>query len=286
MRQRHPLPLAALLSCLLLGACASQPPAPALRVETMPPPPANTSPALIAQVPESGPINPPEEPPAAAALLAEGKKYLRGEGVPEDENRAFSLFQQAADLGSAAGRYRLGIIYLGSSAGRTDPRKAADLLLPLAQQGYPDAAFLLGLVASGFTTAPSLLPAAGESSLRQAPYWFNIARRAGQVNARGAYEQQLAAMRQDGVIPAGSGTGDDFASAIRFKGKIANSTEGVPLEYRTIGPLFPGWKRDSQSLIQQDGKHYDVLTLTNDHGQKVQVYFDVTDWFGYGNKTP
>lgn len=282
MRQRYPLPLVALISCLLLGACASQPPAPALRVETAPPSLANTVPALIAQVSETGPITPPPEPPAATALLAEGRKYLRGEGVPADEGRAFALFQQAAELGSATGRYRLGMIHLTSREGRTDPQKAATLLLPLAQQGYPDAAFLLGLVASGFTPAHSLLPAAGESSLRQAPYWFNIARRAGQANARSAYEQQLVAMREDGVIPAGSGIGDDFASAIRFKGKIASSDEGVPLEYRTIGPLFPGWKRQSQALIEQEGKHYDVLTLVNEHQQKVLVYFDISDWIGMG----
>ncbi|MQP65856.1 hypothetical protein GE253_10940 [Niveispirillum sp. SYP-B3756] len=271
------LPIPALLGCLLLGACAARPPTAAPQAAATP-----SAPALIAQVPESGPIILPAEPPATVALVAEGRKYLRGDGVATDESRAFALFQQAADLGSPTGRYRLGLVHLTSRDGRADPQKAAQLILPLAQQGYPDAAFLLGLVASGFTPAPSLLPASGESSLRQAPYWFNIARRAGQANARRAYEQQLLAMREDGVIPAGSGTGDDFANAIRFKGKFASSKEGVPLEYRTIGPLFPGWKRESQALIEQEGKHYDVLTLVNEHQQKVLVYFDISDWVGLG----
>lgn len=282
MRRCPPLPLPVLLGCLLLGACTSQPPATAPQAAATSPAPQTMAPALIAQVPESGPITLPPEPPAAVALVAEGRKFLRGEEIAADEGRAFALFQQAADLGSPTGRYRLGLVHLTSREGRGDPQKAARLILPLAQQGHPDAAFLLGLVASGFTPAPSLLPAAGESSLRQAPYWFNIARRAGQPNARRAYEQQLVAMREDGVIPAGSGTGDDFASAIRFKGKIASSDEGVPLEYRTIGPLFPGWKRQSQALIEQEGKHYDVLTLVNEHQQKVLVYFDISDWMGMG----
>jgi len=275
MPPRRLLPaLAALcLAILLLGACSSQrqPAAPPQRPVVM------VNPAVIARVPETGPITPPTEPAETAQTLAEGLRYLRGEGVEKDYARALALFQQAAERGSPSAHHRIGVMYLRGTGVPVDEGKAADLLMPLALQGYGDSAFVLGLIATDLIPAPGFLPL-GRGKLQQAPYWFNIARRAGQGDARAAYAKQLEAMRQDGVIPAGTGSGDDIDSAIRFKNSIKSTRQSAPMEYATASALFPGWLRENQSQLEKDGKHYGVLTLANGFGQKVRLYFDITDW--------
>jgi hypothetical protein len=260
------------LAVLLLGACSSQPQPAALPQR----PVVMVNPAVIAKVPETGPITPPAEPADAAAMLAEGLRYLRGEGVAKDYARALALFQQAAERGSPSAHHRIGVMYLRGTGVPVDEGKAADLLMPLALQGYGDSAFVLGLIATDLIPAPGFLPL-GRGKLQQAPYWFNIARRAGQGDARTAYAKQLEAMRQDGVIPEGDGSGDDIHSAIRFKNSIKSTKQGMQMEQAIASSLFPGWLRESQNSQEKDGKRYEVLTLVNGFGQKVRLYFDITD---------
>lgn len=265
--------LAAIWLAMLLGGCSSQP----QTAGPLPRPVVMVNPAVIAKVPETGPITPPAEPADAAPMLAEGLRYLRGEGVAKDYARALALFQQAAERGSPSAHHRLGVMYLRGTGVPVDEGKAADLLMPLALQGYGDSAFVLGLIATDLIPAPGFLPL-GRGKLQQAPYWFNIARRAGQRDALPAYAKQLEAMRQDGVIPAGTGSGDGIDSAIRFKNTIKSRHVGLQLQQATASSLFPGWLRESQTPLEQDGKQYDMLTLVNGFGQKVRLYFDRTDW--------
>jgi hypothetical protein len=273
LRRLTPALAAAWLAILLLGACSSQrqaatpPPRPVMAVNL----------AVIAKVPETGTITPPAEPAETAALLAEGLHYLRGEGVAKDYARALALFQQAAELGSPSARHRIGVMYLRGTGVAVDEAKAADFLMPLALQGYGDSAFVVGLIATDLIPAPGFLPL-GRGKLQQAPYWFNIARRAGQRDALAAYANQLEAMRQDGVIPAGTGSGDDIDSAIHFKNSIKSAKQGTQMEHAIANALFPGWLRESQNPQENDGRHYDVLTLVNGFGQRVRLYFDITDW--------
>lgn len=252
-------PLAALCTLLLLAGCGT--PKPAAPVER--PPDAR----FVASLPD-GPITPPAEPAGAAAALAEAEARSRA-GV--DAATQLTLWQKAADAGSPEGKYRYATMLSFGAAGPDRVGDGFDMLLDLAKQGHGQAAMSLWRL--------SKLSRSGNLN-QHAPYWFNIARRSGDAMAVEVYGKVLAEYRAKGELPPGNGSGDYFDSAIRFSQPLAGSHEGVPLEYKVVARLYPGWKRVTQSLIQRDGKSFDVLELENVEAQRVKVYFDITAWVG------
>lgn len=250
---------ASVAALLLLTGCGT--PKPAALVER--PPDAR----FVANLPD-GPITPPAEPAEAAAALAEAEAQSK---ASSDAATQLAIWQKAAAAGSPQGKYHYATMLSFGAAGPDKVGAGFDMLLDLAKKGHGQAAMSLWRLSRMSNSA----------NLNQhAPYWFNIARRSGDAMAVEVYDKVLADHRAKGELPPGSGTGDYFDSAITFTQPLAGSHEGVPLEYKVMAVLYPGWKRVTQSLIQRDGKSFDVLELENVEGQRVKVYFDITSWMG------
>src|SRR6185295_7298281 len=83
--------------------------------------------------------------------------------------------------------------------------------------------------------------------------------------------------------PAGvkyeGGDGSSMEKAVIIKG-AKNEQVGVDAEYAWLAKKYPGYKTDQQALMGDKGKKYDMLSVTTADGKKVEVYFDITDYFG------
>lgn len=83
---------------------------------------------------------------------------------------------------------------------------------------------------------------------------------------------------QAGGVTYAGGDGTSLEKAIVIKG--ATESTGVAAEYEYLKKHFPGYKMSQQSLIQKEGKAYDVLDFTTADGKKMTVFFDISDFFG------
>jgi hypothetical protein len=75
------------------------------------------------------------------------------------------------------------------------------------------------------------------------------------------------------------GDGSSLEKAIVIKG-AKDSRVGIESEYAWVTKHHPGYKLRRQSLRSKDGKRYDVLEITTKDGKDVEVYFDITEFFG------
>ena len=75
------------------------------------------------------------------------------------------------------------------------------------------------------------------------------------------------------------GDGSTQEKAVIIKG-AKDSTIGIRAEYDWVAKKYPGYQRKGQSLHKVDGKSYDVLEIVTKDGKEVEVYFDITDFFG------
>ncbi len=72
--------------------------------------------------------------------------------------------------------------------------------------------------------------------------------------------------------------GASCASAIALH--ASDETAGVQAEYDWLGQHYPGYRTDSQALIDCSGKSADLLTITTAQGEQRKVYFDISEFFG------
>jgi hypothetical protein len=59
-----------------------------------------------------------------------------------------------------------------------------------------------------------------------------------------------------------------------------SSLEGIAAENDYIARTYPGWKKLSQSLVHNGDHFYDVIELKGPAGERKDIYFDITNWFG------
>jgi hypothetical protein len=67
------------------------------------------------------------------------------------------------------------------------------------------------------------------------------------------------------------------------KAVVINSTSetaGVNAEYAWLKKNYPGYKTKSQRLTYHDKKPYDVISIETADGNAVDVYFDISKFFG------
>ncbi|MDD5359610.1 MAG: hypothetical protein PHI79_01360 [Sulfurovaceae bacterium] len=72
--------------------------------------------------------------------------------------------------------------------------------------------------------------------------------------------------------------GSHFENAIVIEAK--NEMEGVRAEYVWLAKHYPGYKTNKQSLLQNNGKYYDLLNITTADGKQKDFYFDINSFFG------
>ena len=80
------------------------------------------------------------------------------------------------------------------------------------------------------------------------------------------------------VISYAGGDGTSIEKAVVILG--ADEMSGVKAEYTWLSGHYPGWNGTNQSLLNKDGKVYDVMDFTLPDGSKHTAYFDITDYFG------
>ena len=78
-------------------------------------------------------------------------------------------------------------------------------------------------------------------------------------------------------ISGGDGSSIDNAIVI----SQCSNMEGVKQEYIEARERFGDYKLIRQSLLNIEGKIYDLLLL-DINGKEVEVYFDISDFFGKG----
>lgn len=78
--------------------------------------------------------------------------------------------------------------------------------------------------------------------------------------------------------PKPTDDGLSFATAIVITEKT--SEKGISAEYKWIKEHYSDYKVQGQSLIFQDNKPYDVITITLANGQNLKLYFDISNFFG------
>ena len=114
---------------------------------------------------------------SAADFYREGLKYSKGDGVPQDEEKAFRLFQQAATMGHASAQLKLGWMYYRGQGVKNDPvqavkwyRKSADQNNFLAKNNLGDMYLDGNGVARNYVKAKELFHEAAEGGVSYA-YW-------------------------------------------------------------------------------------------------------------------
>jgi hypothetical protein len=75
------------------------------------------------------------------------------------------------------------------------------------------------------------------------------------------------------------GDGSSQEKAVIIKG-ARNSEAGVHSEYDWLRKKYPGYKMKQQSLQSSGGKSYDVLAIRTKDGKDLDVWFDITEFFG------
>ena len=86
------------------------------------------------------------------------------------------------------------------------------------------------------------------------------------------------------VLPAlaevsfAGGDGRTKATAVLVQG-AASDPEGVDAEYRWLDQHYPGLRATDQALLQDGSRVYDLLHLQSG-ARRIEVYFDITAFFG------
>ncbi|MFX1488933.1 MAG: hypothetical protein ACFFBI_07290 [Promethearchaeota archaeon] len=77
-------------------------------------------------------------------------------------------------------------------------------------------------------------------------------------------------------ISGGDGSTIDDAIII----SDCNNTEGVHQEYVEVRKRFGEYRLIRQVLLEHGDKMYDKLELELKNGEKIELYFDITPFFG------
>jgi hypothetical protein len=86
-----------------------------------------------------------------------------------------------------------------------------------------------------------------------------------------------------GYITFSNNNGESIDDAIIILNAQTDS-EGVEAEYHYLEKRFgkkgTDWSLDQQSLVNEDGAYYDAMDITLSDGRTLNIYFDITDFFG------
>jgi hypothetical protein len=74
------------------------------------------------------------------------------------------------------------------------------------------------------------------------------------------------------------GDGSSYENAIVISD--CSNQEGVQQEYKEVRKRFGEYRLIRQVLLEHEGKMYDKLELELKDSEHVDVYFDITDFFG------
>ena len=81
-----------------------------------------------------------------------------------------------------------------------------------------------------------------------------------------------------GPVEFAGGDGGSIESAVVIRG-AKHESEGISAEHRYLSAHFGSWFLKRQALINQKGRVYDQMEITDQNGNQRSVYFDITDFF-------
>lgn len=112
----------------------------------------------------------------AAAQFDLGNRYLKGNGVEQDNFEALRWFKLAADAGNVNAQYNIAVMYLNGIGVIQDGPEAVQWFLAAAENGDAQSQFTLGiLLFNGQLGVPQNVP--------EAYKWFTLAGAAGHQSA-------------------------------------------------------------------------------------------------------
>ena len=79
-------------------------------------------------------------------------------------------------------------------------------------------------------------------------------------------------------IPKAADDGLTFSTAIVITEKT--ESKGVSAEYKWIKEHYTNYTVKQQALNMQDNKPFDVITITFSDGKDLDLYFDISNYFG------
>lgn len=74
--------------------------------------------------------------------------------------------------------------------------------------------------------------------------------------------------------------GSSFEKAIVINEK--SESTGIDAEYAWLKKNYPGYKTKSQQLANHNKKPFDIITIETAQSKLVDVYFDISKFFGKG----
>ena len=78
----------------------------------------------------------------------------------------------------------------------------------------------------------------------------------------------------------GGGDGSNCAQSVVVHAR--SEFEGVRAEYQWLAAKYPGYHKEEQSLLQCNGHPADELRIRTAEGREIDVFFDISDYFGRG----
>jgi hypothetical protein len=79
------------------------------------------------------------------------------------------------------------------------------------------------------------------------------------------------------MVKVSGGDGSSFENAIIISD--CNNSEGVEQEYIEVQKRFGNYKLIRQSLLKNNNRMFDLLEI-DVNGEKIELYFDITYFFG------
>ena len=82
-----------------------------------------------------------------------------------------------------------------------------------------------------------------------------------------------------GPVQFTGGNGSSLESAVVISG-AKHESDGISAEHRYLSEHFASWFLKRQVLVNQKGRVYDRMEITDQNGKQRSVFFDITDFFG------
>jgi hypothetical protein len=178
-----------------------------------------------------------------------GVNYAKGEGVPQDHQRAVKLFRQAANQGLADAQSNLGLMYTSGEGVPKDRNEAMKLFRRAANQGLADAQNNLGLI---YTMGEGV-----SEDHKEATKWFHLA--ADQGHAEAQYNLGVA-------YDNGLGVPEDHKETLKWYRLAAN--QGYAAAQYNLGVMY----RNGEEIPEDDKEAVKWFRLAADQGYASAQY--------------
>ncbi len=182
-----------------------------------------------------------------------------------------------AQRGDARAQYLVAILYLTPDSVMNNLKEGLKWLRLSANQGCCDAQYML------WSYLKSHYPS--EAEKEEATGWMLMAAKQGHPKAVELIKKLDRQLGSDllGMVTGGisyeGGNGLSLENAVVILG-ADNSWDGIKAEGDWIESQYGNYLKQKQALLCVNGKYYDKIMIELVSGQKLDIYFDITDFYG------